>query len=332
MDPDDAVTMVADQADLLTVTQAAPVQRIINIVVPIGCRSDRGLTEPIITALERIPLFNVITVSLAPDDLHLCRALMRSACHAADMVLCVADRQEMLAAATVAFEMGKPIGHVYSGILNSIGTRDDIARHIITLMSDIQFCESSTARNITISLMQRVGLKPNAYDVGITHFDDAKIDESYAPNRDYRVVLYNPVTRGTPAEALATTTVEMHEICMMLDKEEMFTYVIGPNPDMEFDYQDLLARADVFRPNLDRPKFLGLLSRAKQFITNSSAAIYEAPVVMKRKDREIIHIGLRNRGRFRGPFRTGASKRIAYLLSGYATQRFLESGVEKAKG
>jgi hypothetical protein len=299
-----------------------------KVVVPIGCRSDRGLTEPIVEELEQIQEFDVATVNLVPDDLTLCRMLMISALQNADIVVCVADRKEMLAAAMTAWERGVPIAHVYAGILNTLGTKDDIARHMITLMSDIQFCESSNARNITISVMQRLGLKPNAHDVGITHFDKYRLDDVMVMDRDYRVVLYNPVTRGTPAEAMKTTMSEIRELCMLLDKEEMFTFLIGPNPDMEFDFSDLLSRADVFHPDVPRDKFLGLLAWAKEFITNSSAGIYEAPIIMKRKDAKITYVGIRNRGRSRGKFRTGASRRIAVRLRDYVTSRFMEEGVE----
>jgi len=299
-----------------------------KVVVPIGCRSDRGLTEPIIEELERIDIFDIVVVNLIPDDPFMSRIMMRDACKDAHIAVCVADRHEMLAAAMTAFEMGVPIAHVYAGILNTLGTRDDIARHVITLMSEIQFCESEQAKNITTSTMQRLGLKANAHHVGITHFDKYRIDDSMVVGTDYRVVLYNPVTRGTPAEAMRTTGMEVRRLCTMLDEEKIFTFLIGPNPDMGFDYSELIARADVFHPDLPRDKFLGLLCWAKEFITNSSSAIYEAPLLMKRKDAKITQVGIRNRGRSRGRFRTGASRRIAMRLKDYVTQRYVEKDVE----
>ena len=84
---------------------------------------------------------------------------------------------------------------------------------------------------------------------------------------------------------------------------------IGCNPDLRVGKW---GGVDQYYDNLPRPQFLGLLKNCRRFITNSSAAIYEAPHFLKPE--QIIMVGDRNRNRPKGPFKTGASDRIVEIL------------------
>ena len=301
----------------------------ITIGVPIGCRTDEAVTRPIVRELEKRDRFNVDVIDLVPGDSDLtarcvlqhintgnARAVLPPGI---DFMLCVADRTEMLVAAAVAHASGIPIGHVYAGTGSNVATLDDLSRHAITMLSEIQFCESKQASGRVEAMMMMAGLKANVHVVGITHLDDLEIDHDGVPKEKYTLVLYNPLTSGPDLAKRVTS--EIDEILRLLgdDKE---VYLIGSNPDhfpegTTTACERLLERSDTYDPSLPRPKFLGLLEGCDRFLTNSSAGIYEAPVLMTGRRDRIVMIGERNRDRDRGPFETGASKKIADILEAH---------------
>jgi UDP-N-acetylglucosamine 2-epimerase len=294
----------------------------VTIGVPIGCRSDEAVTMPIVKELEKKTAFRTKVIRIEPG------APIRTANMVSswfvDFMLCVADRTEMLVAASVAHANGVPIGHVYAGTGSNVATLDDLSRHAITMLSEIQFCESRFARSRVINMMTMAGLTPNTHVVGITHFDDVDLVGPFnKPFDKYTLVLYNPLTHG---QDLAKRIVkEIKEIIALVgnDKE---VYLIGSNPDLwpdetGFACEKLLEQASTYKQDLPRPEFLALLAGCDRFITNSSAGIYEAPVLMKGREDRIIMIGERNRDRDRGPFETGASKKIADILEVHLATR-----------
>lgn len=273
-----------------------------KILIPIGCRSDEGLILPIIKRLQKDPFFECTLYKLIPsnfiesyketiDEIRIIKP---------DLILCVADRIEMCAAACAAFHNNVKIGHVYAGCINyPLSTFDDINRHCISLWSDIQFVESKKAfLNIT-NLFTSIGKQTNCYTVGISHFDDLEIDESLVPEKPYDLILINP-----------TTLIEDKKITIKQVRKHI---VIGQNPDPQI-FDNEMIKSPTY-DNLPRPKFLGLLKNCERFITNSSAAIYEAPHFLKSE--QIIHIGERNKNRDKGPFEIGASDKIVKILKEY---------------
>jgi len=280
-----------------------------RILVPIGCRSDFGLSAPIIKRLKNVPEFEVKTLQLVPCDYSESMALTKQeiAVFKPDLIIIVGDRVEMAGAACAAFLKRVPIAHVYAGVVNDpITTHDDIFRHCITLWSDIQFCEDVLAAEVVWDLKAAAGLGYNAHAVGISHLDDLEVDEGKVPAEPYDLVLYN-----TPP--LSDKRPDHYSIEKMIaDKGRLMVQIQG-NPDgllriikaANFDYY----------PNLPRPQFLGLLKNCQRFITNSSAAIYEAPHFLTPE--QIIMVGDRNKNRPRGPFKTGASDKIVEILREY---------------
>lgn len=295
-----------------------------RILVPIGCRSDAGLTEPIIRRLEKqdwciVEIYEIAQPgnfkntyleidNLVPLD-------------KVDLMLCIADRVEMLACACLAFHNNIRIAHVYAGITNTpLSTLDDVNRHVITLYSDIQFCEDEYSRKRVKALCWAIEKKTNVHVVGITHLDDLEVDESLVPKidcdgcphtldchrrdkgcvEDYDLVLINP-----------TTTME--EIVHI---KSDFAIIIGHNPDDTTLQAVNIEKVKDYRyfDNLPRPQFLGLLKRCKRFISNSSAIYYEAPFFLK--DSQIIQIGERNKNRSSNfkKMERGASDKIVKIL------------------
>ena len=291
----------------------------VTIIVPIVVISDAVLSAPIISRLEAVEEFEVHTVHLFAPDFKKSYEIMDSLIliEDPDFVLLVGDRIEMCAAMAACFHNDVRAGHMYAGVTNSIATLDDINRHVMTLWSDIQFCEDTQAVNTVRALTSAVGLPCNAYYVGITHFDDIDIDKIRKSElyNDYDMVLYNPVTWGNVTKAMIS---DVDEIVKAVKHNVL---LLSPNADpgnniatamISDTLQDKGIKVSVMLTDAPHDKFLSVLKGCEQFITNSSAAIYEAPVLLEPD--QIVHIGNRNWARAKGPFMTGASDNIVDIL------------------
>jgi len=282
--------------------------------VPIGCRSDEGLSAPVIRRLKAADWCDVITLDLVPQQFghsyNLTEAMLYET--RPDLVLITGDRVEMCAAAAAAFHNKVKIAHLYAGIVNDpVTTFDDVDRHCITLWSDVIMCEdrSSAIRvNMLRAAMDLPQDIPNV--VGITHLDDMEIDESKVPEEPYNLLLMNePPLIDNEMEST-------HENIMDLN-DRTKTVAIGGNP--ETTYKWIPCPASDYYPNLPRPQFLGLLKNCRRFITNSSAAIYEAPYFLKPE--QIVMVGQRNRNRPAVECKPGGSDRVVEVLRQYALVR-----------
>src|SRR5512138_2605050 len=164
-----------------------------RICVPVGCRSDAGLSAPVIKRLKEH--FEVNICELIPQDFGASYQHMHDWLywHPTDLVFITGDRVEMCAAAAAAFHSKVKIAHFYAGVVNDpITTFDDIDRHCITLWSDIQFCEDLEsylhAGLLKVAMLPRIHGErtgaENAHIVGISHLDDLEVDESKVPVED----------------------------------------------------------------------------------------------------------------------------------------------------
>ena len=277
-----------------------------RILVPIGCRSDEGLSKPIIKRLKEDPFFDVQTRywhNIAGNFFKILQDMKTifSLYEKPDLVFITGDRIEMTVCAFYCFHHHIPIAHYFAGIVNyPLSTFDDINRHCITLWSNIQFCESNKSTTVVQNLFNsiKIGSRANFHIVGITHLDDLEIDESLVPEEPYDLILYNP-----------TTLKEDKNITI---KQQRKHIVIGKNPD-PIIFKDII-RSPTYE-NLLRPQFLGLLKNCKRFISNSSSTIYEAPEFLS--PHQIVQIGDRNKNRDKGPFEKGASDKIVKILKEY---------------
>jgi hypothetical protein len=288
-----------------------------RILVPIGCRSDEGLSAPVIKRLREY--FDVHTIKLTPQDFRDSYSFTHDELNLSpvgkpyDLILITGDRVEMCAAAAAAFHNKVKIAHLYAGIVNDpVTTFDDVDRHCITLWSDIQMCESNEAMAEVVAMMYSFK-DANAHVVGITHLDDLEVDESKVPLWPYDLVLYNFPPLSKENDELVDSAAKINEALNPGRCELRKIVLIGGNPDGLVCFPWLSQ--DYHYPSIPRPQFLGLLKNCQRFITNSSAAIYEAPHFLKPE--QIVMVGDRNRNRPRGPFQTGASDRIVEILREY---------------
>ena len=205
----------------------------------------------------------------------------------ADYILAVGDRSETFDFCLQAFRDNIPIIHLWAGEISQ-GTHDEVYRHAITLMSDIQLCTNKTAAKRVKDLCSSVDKFYKVFIVGNVMLDnmDTFMSKSMSeiPETEYDVVLYNPPTR-VPASVVIK---ELQEINDMLDKPYVW---IESNGDM---YSDLVNKF-VNTKTLDRDIFLWHLYHCDRFITNSSCAYYEGQFLVD-KDK-LIMIGERNKNR-----------------------------------
>jgi len=269
-----------------------------RIVIGRACRSDEALTKPLIEAFSKQDWVECWSLELKAADFissyETTESFLKT--HEVDLVIAVGDRIEIAGSVQAAFLNNVKICHYGDGITNSVSTYDDKLRHQITLVADICLCESLEACNNVINLRYAVKfVKPHKifekvdyYDYDIHYVGNLylegleTIDESLVPKEPYDLMLLNP-------ETLRKNNFEKYS-------QKRTLVQIGSNPDdkiineIEDNYNDYY-----FYPNVPRPQFLGLMKHCERFITNSSAAYYEAPAFLKPE--QIVMVGERNKGR-----------------------------------
>jgi len=226
------------------------------------------------------------------------------------IVVVPCDREEMLRVAIELFYNRIPMAHFHAGDISKEGSFDDIARHMITLMCDVHFCNGSKAKKRVETLLKTIGkCARHVYNVGTTAFDNVEIDYSIVPNEPFDLVLYN-----SPTRRLEDIDRDLEKIEKMLNKKTIWIY---PNKDVGCErIIGWIERLKQKNSNITtyyrvpHPQFLGLIKKCDRFIGNSSSIILEAPYFKTKT----IRVGLRNRGREIPEFRKGASKRISDII------------------
>jgi len=202
----------------------------------------------------------------------------------ADYIIAIADRTETFDFVLKRFKENRPIIHLWAGEKSCFATHDDVWRHSMTLMSDIQLCTNGSAFNRVMKLCKATDKEPNMYIVGNVYLDSMEIDESKVPKYPYNLVLYNPPTRY----GLEIVKREVKQIKELLQKEKIDYIWIEPNGDLYSEYVSKF----VTHFTLPRPEFLGLMKNCNKFITNSSCQYFEGSHLLKKQ--QIISIGKRN--------------------------------------
>ena len=219
----------------------------------------------------------------------------------ANYVMAVGDRWETYDFTFHCWQSNKKIIHLWAGECTP-GCDDEIHRHSITLMSDMQLCTNEHAKKRVEKLCKIGGKKPNAIVVGNVMMENLPLDDSILKDAglekgNYDLILYNPF-RGHILEDIA----QIKQVLLKGEVDDLnvdrasgfrtpFIW-IRPNTDRGFEYIMQAAQMSSSQP---RPKFLSLIKHCRKFITNSSCAYYEAPFLIKK--RQIIQIGLRNADR-----------------------------------
>lgn len=284
-----------------------------RLCVCTASRSERGLIEPLINKLKSSPCFET-------EILELPISFMGAFETASEVIrrhekkllaICPFDRLEMLGACLAFFLNNVKVAQYHAGDVSGGGeTFDDFVRFMITLCSDVQFCNGANSFWRCFRFLKLVGKSTSCcYEVGSLAFDDIQLDDSAVPEDDFDLVLYNPLPRRP--ELIES---ELEEIENLL--ENRLTLWIYPNEDAHREvvidrirHLEGEGKVKGFE-TLPRPQFLALMKHASRVIGNSSSFFLELPYFNKRH----VHIGVRNRSREAVEVRGGASERIVTIL------------------
>ncbi|MFA5937513.1 MAG: UDP-N-acetylglucosamine 2-epimerase [Candidatus Paceibacterota bacterium] len=273
-------------------------------------RSEEGLLRPVIEELKKSDHFEVEEWKI-PDDVYgvaeYVAQLERSDAELPDLAITPHDRPPVTLMAFFLYHVNVPLVQLHAGDISS-GTFDDSDRWCISLWAKYHFCAGKIQAKRLRKFLRSMGKDPlHVYVSGVTNLDNlSKMSEP--PDGDYDMVLYNP-----PTTAQEGITEELTKIINLLDKD---TYWFAPNGDpgserIESAVKILAKEKNIkWTATMPHESFLGLLSRAKRVIGNSSTLFFEAPHF----GCEIIQIGERNRVRENVELKPGGSKRIVRRL------------------
>jgi GDP/UDP-N,N'-diacetylbacillosamine 2-epimerase (hydrolysing) len=207
-----------------------------------------------------------------------------------DWLIVLGDRFEVLACAIAAFNLQIPIAHISGGEITQ-GATDDAFRHCITKLSYLHFVYADDyAKRVT-----QLGEDPErVINVGCLTIEGIE-KYKYDGPRQGVLVIYHPETltdkimqRGNVDILLAFLNSIDEPITFCMSHGDSGSRWIN-NEIKKF----VLAHPEHTIRSYDRPEFLKALARTKCLIGNSSAGIYEAPVL----DTPVINIGTRQDGR-----------------------------------
>ena len=220
-----------------------------------------------------------------------------------DIVLLVADRFEMFAAATAAMMMNLPIAHISGGEISE-GLIDEQIRHAITKMSHLHFVaiEENAAR------VKQMGEEPwRVKIVGGPWMDNFKEFTPYSREEIKAklgvelssptiLVTYHPVT--LEQEKVDENIEALFDALKLVKGEIIFTY-----PNADTGGGKIIKAIELFqigRPHvkafrsLGRQMYFSLLKQVDIMVGNSSSGILEAlPFQLP-----VVNIGNRQKGRF----------------------------------
>ena len=247
-----------------------------RILIVSGSRADLGLLHCPEKALREAG-FDVVLRSVASGSFG--DAVIRSALALEtkpDVMLCLGDRWEIMAAVTAAHLQRITIAHIGGGDVTE-GSYDDAMRDCISRMSSIHFATSFASASRLVALGYRsVHLVGNPAVDYIMHEKWQREREIAEP---YVLVSYQPETIDDTVDLAAVDAA-------IAGRKAVW---ISPNPDRG---SDRIPNGTSY----SHDRFLNLLYHCDEFIGNSSAMFYGAPF-LKPGGVKCRVIGKRQRGR-----------------------------------
>ena len=203
-----------------------------------------------------------------------------------DLIVLTGDRVETLGFCIAASYMNIPIAHIQAG--DKSGHIDDLARAAIAKFANIHFasCKDSVKR------LQSWGEKKQSiFNVGAPQLDDIKIKKNKL-NKNIILVIFHPVLNEN--ENINAQVKNLYEAL----NDNFDSNIIWIYPNNDYGHEKITNEIKKMKKikiikNLDRDKFLDLLTNTKILIGNSSCGIIEAPLLKI----PVLNIGNRQNGR-----------------------------------
>jgi UDP-hydrolysing UDP-N-acetyl-D-glucosamine 2-epimerase len=218
-----------------------------------------------------------------------------------DILLLIADRYELLAAASVALALRIPIAHIEGGEISE-GAIDDAVRNAITKMSHIHFTSTAAARARVISMGEEPWRVHRAGAPSLDHLmrsklrtrKDLEMELKLDLSKPSMIVAYHPVTiaRDTTYETSA-----LFEALAERSEQILFCY---PNADAGSrsiiektrKFLGAVATGRIF-VNLNAVVYWSLLANVDLMVGNSSSGIMETASLAL----PTVNVGARQFGR-----------------------------------
>lgn len=205
-----------------------------------------------------------------------------------DVVLVLGDRYEMFAAATAAYTLGIPIGHIAGGDVTT-GALDEAYRHSITKMATLHFTTSDAASRRVVRMGEHPSCVLTTGTPALDHLSNfdpvSRVELAGCLGIDlpsqFFLVSFHPETNSQ-----LSPSAQVQELVRALDslEEDVGVVVTGPNSDpgsaeirrVLIDWVNQRENT-YFIENLGIDRYLHTASHAAAVVGNSSSALYEVP-------------------------------------------------------
>lgn len=221
-----------------------------------------------------------------------------------DAFICLGDRYEMFAAASILIPLGKPLVHLHGGEITS-GAMDDKFRHALTKLADYHFCSCEEYRDRIIQM----GESPErVFNVGALSLDNIETLELEPPLNifkklgweipsKYCMACFHPETDNNDNQMA-----DLETFLSAMEKVDIGIVITGTNADIHGgEYRRRIEewakkRKNVFiKDTLGIENYFSLLAECSFVIGNSSSGIIEVASFKK----PVVNIGDRQNGRAR---------------------------------
>lgn len=220
-----------------------------------------------------------------------------------DVLLLIADRYELLAAAAAALSLRVPIAHIEGGEISE-GAIDDAVRNALTKMSHLHFTPTEKARQRVLAMGEEPWRVHKTGAPSLDHLVKCCLPTRQDLNKQLKTRLEPPfaVVACHPVTLLEDTVAEADAVFDALARLECGLVFCFPNSDAGSrklirrarDFCGKHSQAQLF-VNLRPETYLGLLNEAAVMIGNSSSGIMETPSLAL----PTVNIGFRQEGRER---------------------------------
>jgi len=226
-----------------------------------------------------------------------------------DLIVLMGDRYEMLSIAIPAFMLGIPIAHISGGEL-SLGSKDDVIRHVLTKLATLHFVSADEHKRRVIQLGENPDM---VFTVGEPGLDELK-DYQFLSKQELEKMLGTSLNRPIFLMTFHPSGINMNEsklnndirpLLSSLDRfPDRLVICSRPNSDdgnWEINqilqaYQAANKDRSLLCDSLGRRVYLSLMKIGELVIGNSSSGIVEAPLM----GIPSVDVGDRQRGRLRG--------------------------------
>ncbi|MGL5152403.1 MAG: UDP-N-acetylglucosamine 2-epimerase [Clostridium sp.] len=220
-----------------------------------------------------------------------------------DAIIYAGDREEVMVGALLGAYLRIPTIHFFGGDHAIDGNIDNVVRHSVSKLSSIHFVTNEDAKNRLLKMGEH---KKRIFNVGSPSLDKLintnvirkkELLKSFNKNEEwnnYAMLMYYPL-----AGEERFCGQQFLEILMALESENVKTFVSFPNVDS--GNKSIIDVIDEFKDNknfhfyknLNRESFINLLRNTRFLIGNSSAGVYECPLLKI----PVINVGNRQKGR-----------------------------------